>query len=155
MKNMKKIYLILSLISLTATASAQHLVVDKTGGDNEIMQIADLKQITFDGTTVNIEQNDGTVSSASMGSIGRIYFGDFSSIDEAALQGDRLVEYLSANEIAVNCTAGSTVTIYSLTGTQMIKERTNAQGATIGIAGLPQGIYIIRANDRTAKIIKR
>ena len=152
---MKKILLIVSLITLATTAAAQHLVVEKTGVDNEIVTLDNLKQITFDGITVNIEQNDGTKNSTTMGNINRIYFSDLSSIAGIQQQDDNLVEYLSADEIAINADAGSAVCIYSLTGASLLTKRINAQGSAISIANLPKGIYIVKANERTTKIIKR
>ena len=152
---MKRLLLIISLTAIAATATSQHLVVEKAGFENEIIALDNLKQITFDGTTVNIEQNDGTLSNATMGDISRIYFSDLSSIHGTLQQSDRLVEYLSADEIAINASAGSTVSIYSLTGAQLLTTRLNAQGGTMSIANLPQGVYIIKANERTAKIIRR
>ena len=152
---MKKILLIVSLITLATTAAAQHLVVEKTGIDNEIVTLDNLKQITFDGITVNIEQNDGTKNSTTMGNINRIYFSDLSSIAGIQQQDENLVEYLSADEIAINADAGSAVSIYSLTGASLLTKRINAQGSAISIANLPKGIYIVKANERTTKIIKR
>ncbi len=152
---MKRLLLIISLTAIAVTATAQHLVVEKAGFENEIIALDNLKQITFDGTTVNIEQNDGTLSNATMGDISRLYFSDLSSIHGTPQQSDRLVEYLSADEIAINAGAGSTVGIYSLTGAQLLTTRLNAQGGTMSIANLPQGVYIIKTNERTAKIIRR
>ena len=152
---MKKLLLIISLITIAGTATAQYMVVEKAGSGNETIVLDNLRQITFDGTTVNIEQNDGARSNATMGDISRIYFSDLSSIHGIMQQTDRLVEYLSADEIAINASAGSTVGIYSLTGAQLLSTRLNAQSGTISIASLPQGVYIVKANERTAKIIKR
>jgi hypothetical protein len=65
------------------------------------------------------------------------------------------VEYISHDEIAINSEAGSTITIYGLTGTLLLTRRIDTQGEAISIAGLPQGIYIVKANGCTTKIIKR
>ena len=151
---MKKLLFIISFIAIAGTATAQHMVVETAGG-NEVFTLENLKQITFNGTTVNIEQSNGEKSSASMGDIKRIYFDDMSSIADVNAQGNNLVEYLSHDEIAINSEAGSMVTVYSLTGAQLLTRRIDAQGETISIAGLPQGIYIIKAEERTTKIIKR
>jgi hypothetical protein len=48
-----------------------------------------------------------------------------------------------------------TIRIDSLTGAQLLTRRTDTQGEAVSIAGLPQGIYIVKANGRTTKIIKR
>ena len=151
---MKKLLFIISFIAIAGTATAQHMVVETAGG-NEVFTLENLKQITFNGTTVNIEQSNGEKSSASMGDIKRIYFDDMSSIADVNAQGNNLVEYLSHDEIAINSQAGSMVTLYNLTGAQLLTRRIDAQGETISIAGLPQGIYIIKAEERTTKIIKR
>ena len=151
---MKKLLFILSLIAFAGTATAQHMVVETAGG-NEVFTLDNLKQITFNGTTVNIEQSNGAKSSASMGNIKRIYFDDMSSIADINAQGGDLVEYLSHDDIAINSEAGSMVTVYSLTGAQLLTRRIDTQGEAISIAGLPQGIYIVKANERTTKIIKR
>ena len=140
---------------MATVATAQHMVVEMTDSNNQVVKLESLRQITFNGTTVNIEQTDGTKSSASMGNIGRIYFGDHSSIADINAQSGNLVEYLSADEIAIHGEAGSTVAIYVLTGVQLLTRRIDTQGETISIAGLPQGIYIVKANGRTTKIIKR
>ena len=151
---MKKLLFIISFIAIAGTATAQHMVVETAGG-NEVFTLENLKQITFNGTTVNIEQSNGEKSSATMGDIKRIYFDDMSSIADVNAQGNNLVEYLSHDEIAINSQAGSMVTLYNLTGAQLLTRRIDAQGETISIAGLPQGIYIIKAEERTTKIIKR
>ena len=151
---MKKLLFIISLLAIAGTATAQHMVVETAGG-NEVFTLDNLKQITFSGTTVNIEQTDGTTSSASMGSIERIYFSDLSSIADMPAQSGNLVEYISFDEIAINSEAGSTVAIYSLTGAQLLSRRIDTQGEAVSIAALPQGIYIVKANGRTTKIIKR
>ena len=152
---MKKLLFIISFISLATAATAQHIVVKTVEGEDKVFTLEHLKQITFDGTTVNIEQTDGTKSSASMGDIERIYFSAPSSIADINAQDNNLVEYLAHDEIAINSEGGSTVAIYSLTGTQLLTRRINALGEKIIIAGLPQGIYIVKANERTTKIIKR
>ena len=153
--------------------SAQHMLIEKSGNNNEIVELGKLKKITFDGTTVNIEQTDGTRSSSAMGDIGHIYFGDYTSIDEVKPIEREFIRYMniltemgysnvrgylwyiSKNEIAINCPAGTLITVYDVIGSQVISTRLGGDGDTINIAGLPKGIYIVKANDKTAKIIKR
>ena len=152
---MKKLIFIISFLAFAGAATAQHLVLEADGYENKVFALENLKQITFNGTTVNIEQTDGTKSSAEMGNISRMYFDDLSSIADINSNGENLVEYLSSEEIAINSEAGSTVAVYNLTGMQLLIKRIDSQGEAISIAGLPQGIYIVKANEKTTKIIKR
>ena len=151
---MKKLLLIISLITIAGTATAQHMVVEKSVGGNEIIALDNLRQITFDGTTVNIEQNDGARSNATMGDISRIYFRDFSTIEDLKKNED-LIEQLPGEKIAINCPAGTVVTIYSITGSLVLSTRIETEGGQISVANIPQGIYIVKANDRTAKFVRR
>ena len=152
---MKRLLFLIPFLAITGTAKAQWLVVEKEVGEPVSMAFAEFKQITFNGKTVNIERTDGTRYSAAMGDINRIYIEQKQSIDNAAEMGENLVEYLSFDELAINSEAGSMVAIYNLTGAQMLTKRINTQGEPISIANLPQGIYIVKANEKTTKIIKR
>lgn len=153
---MKKVFsIILLAIATTLPAAAQQMLIDKEGISNEVINLDNLKQITFNGTTVTVEQNDGTTSSNEMSVINRISFGDHTVIDKIIAGNKGLVTYITSDEIAVNCEAGNQVTIYNVVGNQVLCTRLGADYATISIANLPKGIYIVKANERTAKIIRR
>ncbi|MBO5865030.1 MAG: T9SS type A sorting domain-containing protein [Bacteroidaceae bacterium] len=152
---MKRLIFIISFIAFAGIASAQHIVVEKKDSNNEAFLFENLKQITFNGTTVNFEMTDGVTSCASMDSIERIYFDDLSSIADINAFSNDLIEYISPDEIAINSEAGSTATIFNLAGVQMMSRRISTRGEAISIAGLSKGIYIVKANEKTIKIIKR
>ena len=152
---MKRLLFLIPFLAITSTAKAQWLVVEKEASEPVSMSLTELKQITFSGKTVNVERTDGTKYSDTMGNISRIYIEQKQSIDNVGELGDNLVEYLSFDEIAINSEAGSIVAVYNLTGAQMFTRRIATQGEPISIASLPQGIYIVKANEKTTKIIKR
>ena len=152
---MKRLLFLIPFLAITSTAKAQWLVVEKEASKPVSMSLTELKQITFNGKTVNVERTDGTKYSDTMGNISRIYIEQKQSIDNVGELGDNLVEYLSFDEIAINSEAGSMVAVYNLTGAQMLTRRIATQGEPISIASLPQGIYIVKANEKTTKIIKR
>ena len=68
--------------------------------------------------------------------------------------GKELVAYISPDEIAVNCEAGKEIAIYNISGTMVLKEIQDSEGGRVSIANLPKGIYLLRANGQTVKIIK-
>lgn len=151
---MKKILAILLMLAALPVA-AQQMLVDKHIGENEIVDIENLKQITFNGIKVNIEQTDGATSSNSMSAINQITFGDYTAISDVKESSEELITYVSGDEIAVNCAAGSTVTIYSLVGTPVLNVRLGSDYGRISIAGLPKGVYIVKVQERTTKIVRR
>lgn len=152
---MKKLFTILFVLAFTLPATAQQMNIEKNGSNNEIVNLDNLKQITFSGTTVNVEQTDGTKSSTSMSAINAISFGDYTTIGQVRPADGELVAYISSDEIAVNCEAGNLVTIYNIVGTQVLSVRIGANYGSISIANLPKGIYIVKAGNRTAKIVRR
>lgn len=152
---MKKIYTLIAILAFGLPATAQQMLIDRQGGENDIISLDNLEKITFNGTTVNIEQTNGTKSCAAMGDINRIYFGDFTSIEDVKPQERELVTYITRDEITINCAAETMVTIYDVIGSQVLCVRLKADCGKVSIANLPQGIYIVKAGNQTAKIIKR
>lgn len=152
---MKKFLTILLLLTATLPAAAQHMLIEKGGSNNEIVSLDKFRQMTFSGTTVTIEQTDGTKSSAEMSAISTISFGDYTAIEQIKPGRERLVAHITGDAIAVNAKAGSTVTIYNVAGNQILSTRLGTDCGSISLAGLPKGIYIIEADNRTAKIIRQ
>ena len=153
---MKKLLTLLVLMVATLSVSAQHIIVLKTDNGSQAVELQKFRRMTFAGTSVNIMQTDGTLTSADMSDITRIYFGDYTGIKNVDFNGGtELVSYISADEIAVNCEAGEEIAIYNVSGTMVLKEIQDSEGGSVSIANLPKGIYLLRANGQTVKIIKR
>lgn len=151
---MKRIYTLLLLIAASLPIMAQQIFVDKSVGI-ETIEFSKLDKITFSGTTVKISQTDGTATEASMGEISRIYFSNYSNIENTVADTDDIITYVSSDDIAVNCNAGEIIAIYNIIGKQLICVRQKSDNGIISIAHLPKGIYVIRTNDQTAKFVKR
>ena len=153
---MKKLLTLLILVLATLSVPAQHIIVLKTGNASQAVELQKFRRMTFAGTTVNIMQTDGTVASADMSDITRIYFGDYTGIKNIDFNGGKeLVSYISSDEIAVNCEAGNEIAIYNVSGTMVLKEIQDSDGGSVSIANLPKGIYLLHAKGQTVKIIKR
>lgn len=151
---MKKIYTLLLFLVFCLPGMAQQILIEK-GGNTETVEFNNLDKITFSGTTVKILQTNGTETSASMGEIERIHFSNYSSIDEIGVQKENIFNYISNDCITINCNAGDIVRIYNIIGNQLMCVRQKSDNSIISIANLPQGIYIIKINDQTAKFVKR
>ncbi len=151
---MKKIYILLLFLVLSLPGTAQQIFIDKAD-NTETVEFNNLDKITFSGTTVKILQTNGTEFSASMGDIERIHFSNYSNIDDITVQKENIFNYISNDYIAINCNAGDIVRIYNIIGNQLMCVRQKSANSIINIANLPQGIYIVKINDQTAKFVKR
>ena len=148
--------MLFALMVALLPVSAQHIIVLKSENAAQAVELQKFRRMTFSGTTVNLMQTDGAVSSVDMSDITRIYFGDFTGITNVDFNGGKdLVSYISSDEIAVNCEAGEEITIYNVSGTMVQKEIQGSEGGSVSIANLPKGIYLLRANGQTVKIIKK
>ena len=151
---MKKAYTLLLFLIIALPSMAQQIFIEKSG-NTETIEFSKLDKITFNNTTVNISQTDGTTTSADMKDIERIHFSNYSSIDEIGVQKENIFNYISNDCIAINCNAGDILRIYNIIGNQLMCVRQKSANGIISIANLPQGIYIIKINDQTAKFVKR
>ena len=50
---------------------------------------------------------------------------------------------------------GSTMTLYDITGRQLVRKHTDDGTMTISLEGLPQGIYLLRDGVSTVKVVKK
>lgn len=137
-------------------AFSQRIIVEKNNNATQAVDLHNFQRITFSDSTLNILQTNGTATSTEMSDIVRIYFDDYTRINEVNFNdGKELVAYISPDEIAVNCEAGEEIAIYNISGTMVLKERQNSEGGSISIANLPKGLYLLRAKSQTVKILKR
>ena len=137
-------------------AFSQRIVIEKSNNATQAVDLHNFQRITFNGGVLNILQTNGAATSTEMSDIVRIYFDDYTRINEVNFNDDKeLVAYISPDEIAVNCEAGEEIAIYNISGIAVLKERQSSEGGSISIANLPKGLYLLRAKNQTVKILKR
>ena len=152
-----KRFLIIAILFIAAIPSfAQRIVLEKNDNGKQAVALQNFRRITFNGSTVNIAQNDGTIIGTEMSDIAKIYFDDYTRIGEVDFnEGKDLISYISSDEIAVNCKAGEEIAIYNVSGSMVQQKIQESDGGSISIANLPKGIYLLRANRQTVKLIKK
>lgn len=145
------IFLALPAISQDARTN----LIIKTNAGEQTVQFDDLRRITFNATTVQIEKFDGSTIRNDMANI--IYMSATSKTTDivAPQTSGNLVEHISSDAIVVNCVSGAIVEIYNMSGSRIATRRLDADNGTISIATLPKSIYILRAEGRTVKFLKR
>ena len=155
---MRRLLLIAVSVLLALPAISQDVrtsLIIKTDTGEQSVQFDELRRITFSGTTVQVEKFDGTAISNDMTDI--IYLSAKSETTNIVTpqNSGNLVENISSDAISVNATAGATIEIYNMSGSHITTRQLESENGTISIATLPKGIYILRADGRTAKFLKR
>lgn len=152
---MKRFYILIVILFTVAPVFAQSLYVEKPFG-NDIVDFGALQKITFDNGKMSLHMNDGNVDSYSISDVNRITnnYGLSLSVDAVEHKGE-LVSSVSDEHIVVNSPAGTEVEIFSVCGAKVLSQRLGSENGTISISSLSKGVYILRANGRTAKFLKR
>lgn len=157
---MKKTSILFFLLFVILPSFAQDKVISlviETQTGEQAIEFDRLRRITFSGTTVNMLKTDGSTLNYDMGDIYRITnsLNDNTSVAEIEHGGRELVSYIDADNIAVNCSAGTVVTIYGISGSHIQTARADSDNCIINIAALPKGIYLLHADGRTSKFFKK
>lgn len=154
---MKKLLFTFTLVLFTLPALSQsRIIIEKGNGDSHSILWNDFRKITFDGSKVNIVSNNAATMSSEMSDIVRIATSyDNTGIDATTIEEKELLQFVSPDEVAVNCKAGEIITVYNLSGCAVSTQRQASDCGTIGIAHLPKGVYMLQADGRTVKFLKR
>ena len=153
---MKKLIIFFTFALLTISAMSQsQITIEKVSGDTQTMLWENFRKITFDGSKVNILSNKGESISNQMADIMRITTTLVETGIETPAENCGLLNFVSSNEIAINCQEGELVCVYSISGSIVLSQRLSNDNGCINVAHLPKGVYLLQANGRTVKFLKR
>lgn len=160
MKNKSLIMLFMLLIvnSITVlTAQNTSLEIKKTDNSELKASLSSIQKISFSDSDIVINYTSGNTDYVAVNQINKIIFGTISGLNNV---------YLSQNDITVypnpatefislkNVTANQKLSIYSVSGVEILTHKINVLDEKIDINQLKQGIYIIRVDNRTIKFTK-
>ncbi len=130
-------------------------VYTKDGAHHEF-QLFDRPQVTFEQGNLHIRTKKDEVSFA-LGDVSYYNFekGYFDAIEDAEAPTEGMI--VQDNEVTIsNLPEGSFVSVYSLDGKKMASAIVPATGiCSVSLRAFPTGVYVVKANDITYKILKR
>lgn len=153
--------LLLALMALTAMSSqADDKVVVVTSDGQTAYNIDEVKRIDFADDQLNVVKTDGEGTTYAFDNVKKLVFTQDASAIEAATTSTaaRLTLTISPDGTMLtvngwNPTETATLTIYGVSGTQLLAQR-HWNGQPTSIAQLPHGIYVVKAGRCTAKFRK-
>lgn len=154
---MRKTTAILTLLCALSTgapaADYDYLVFTKTDGTQQAIPASGLTITFSDGQLV---ATSGTTTLAiAQSDLSSMAFSDSSSdtaIGAVESTSDRLSLRLIGRQLYVTAPAGTRVTVATLQG-MVYYEHTTASASSEAVgASLPQGVYIVKVNERTTKL---
>jgi hypothetical protein len=152
---MKRFYILLIALFVALPFYAQSVYVEHSSG-SEAVDFTALQKITFVNGKMNLHLNGGNINSYSLSDVDKVTNDYGLSLSVGAVeQKNELVGCVSSEQIAVNCPAGTNVEIFSVCGAKVLSLRLGSENGIVSISLLSKGVYILRADGRTAKFLKR
>ena len=131
---MKKKLLILLAAFLAMPAFSQDLLIRDKEGEEQSLNLDNLRKLTFEKGNLVATLNDGSATSYILSSISKMLFSD-----------NTAVEGIIADAVLP-------VSVYDLSGRVIVNDSSASTESVIG--DLPKGIYLLRTGGKTIKIIK-
>ncbi|MFV0472227.1 MAG: T9SS type A sorting domain-containing protein [Paludibacteraceae bacterium] len=149
-------YVLLLILFSATTGYAQTMNVVLNNGTSSSFALTSTSKMYFENTDLILNSPSAVFS---VGQIRKITFDAVSGTNEIIVNDATL--YISPNpatdiiRFANAKDESSVATIYSLTGALILSKVLNPTVETLDISLLPEGIYFVNLQNRTAKLIKK
>lgn len=159
MMNYKKTLLSIALLLVSLAAGADtvtSLVVLMKNGNTSTFELATKPQVTFDATNLMIHSEKEDVS-IPLTDIVRYWFkiSDASGITEKDVDKSA-IDYKGGTLVLSGLKAGTEVHVYAADGREVQAMTARHDGTfRLSLSQLPTGVYIVKMNSTTYKIMKR
>ena len=131
---MKKLLLITLVTLLAMPAFSQDLLIRDKDGNEQSLNLDNLRKLTFEQGNLVATLNDGSATSYILSSISKMLFSD-----------NTAVEGITADAVLP-------VSVYDLSGKVIVNSSSASPEAVMD--DLPRGIYLLRTGGKTIKLIK-
>jgi hypothetical protein len=157
-----KFLMILSLVCLFGSAVAgadaqSFLNINCTDGSEKKINLETIGKITFSGTNMILNYLGGNSEPMDMTIIKNIVFNKPTSISETtsnsffSIYPNPVSNYLCFKNVP---SGDLNISVYSLSGTVVLKLQVSSSLGQIDVSGLAKGFYLLKVNDRIFKFSK-
>lgn len=143
-------------LAVSNSANAKNdVVVTPASGDPVSVPIESVSSITFDGDKMTVNAASGA-SVFALSDVAHIKFDlEFQGIEDVTANVDDIEISIQQGVLTATATndAAVNMSVYNLSGMNVANAA--AQGsASVDLNSLPAGVYVVRANSKTIKIIR-
>jgi hypothetical protein len=159
MKSKKLIVLLLFIIRIGAyEGSGQNLLFQMSDGSIAQNELSLIQKITFSDGFLELRNTGGSIDSYSLSTISKIYFGSNVSGTGAIEVKEAISIYpnpVSDRIYFNNLPDGKFIaTIYRMNGERVMQSLVLLESNYVNVSKLPQGVYVLRVNNQTLKVVK-
>jgi len=149
---MKKMLLvaIATICSLSAFADDLNLYIIDSSNTEASYPVSSLQKITFESGNVVVTTTSGTTASTAISDVSKMYFGTASTAIETA-QAAQDIAFDGQN---ITVLGGGKVSVFQPSGA-LVASATADDGQTISLQTLPKGIYVVKMDGKSFKVVKK
>ncbi|MFA6200573.1 MAG: T9SS type A sorting domain-containing protein [Bacteroidales bacterium] len=150
------ITVMLSFITYSAMAQSG-VIVQYTTNQEQAFILNDQGKIYFYGSNLIIDQSNGQTQTIEISNIRKLYFQTNLSISEDIAVDNNIILYPNpaTDQIKLsNIKVHTLISVYSMDGKLLINQFSSSD-KSINVGNLQKGLYIVKANDKTFKLIKQ
>ncbi len=152
---MKRVLLaIFALAAFSSGVSAQSIVINENEGTPVELDVEGLRSISFKDGNMVVSYSDGTDKSYAMSTISRLDFDDKTGVEMVSLMDGKVSYSEESGLLVVTGTEDSHLSVYNLGGTLVIDKVIEQPVETVDLSGLQKGIYLLRLDGKTIKIVR-
>lgn len=151
----KKRWMLALLVAGCVSAAHADLVVLERDGTACSLSPEKVRSITFDSGRMTVKTVDGTMQTWEVSAIRKCYFGAAPEVPtgvSAALASRWVVR---GDNVMVSSASASVLTVLNAEGRLVLMQHVVAGTSTVSLANLPAGVYLVRMNGKTLKLMKR
>lgn len=132
----------------------QSLVInDKEGGTVEL-GLDKLRKITFKNGNLVATYQDGSTNSYVLSAIEKMNFSNLTGVETVEVMVGHLAYSAQSGIAVVANSEGSKFSVYNLSGKVVLQKTIGSQIETIDLGELQKGLYLLRLDSKTIKIVR-
>ena len=153
-KNMKRLMLAL-IVAGSVQAVHADLVVLERDGTACALSPENVRSITFDNGRMVVKTVSGTTQTWEVSAVRKCYFGTALELPTGMTTPSATCWTVCGDNVMVNSASASVLTVLNAEGRLVLMQHVVAGKSTVSLAKLPAGVYLVRMNGKTLKLMKR
>lgn len=154
MKNMKRLMLAL-IVAGSVQAVHADLVVLERDGTACVLSPENVRCITFDNGRMVVKTLSGTTQTWEVSAVRKCYFGTAPELPTGMTTPSATCWTVCGDNVMVNSASASVLTVLNAEGRLVLMQHVVAGKSAVSLAKLPAGVYLVRMNGKTLKLMKR
>lgn len=135
-------------------SEGQNLVVSDSNDSRIELKLDGLQEVSLSDSTLQVKYSDGNSQSYTVSSVDNIKFEGPSGEDMVSAMDGKVVYDGNDGLLIVAGAKDKHLLVYSLGGTQVLDRKVESQIETVSLESLPKGVYLLKLDGKTIKIVR-